>query len=170
MDNRDEELFNGIIDVPKQTVNNQSNNTNLEYNFNFETEVKPVPQNDYSNFNQQQNPSINQSLNTPAPEVLSFKDSNNIEAIDTVEETKKIDHELLKNLNNDTNNFVNPDLIVNPSVKDLTESVKKLEVEEPKVDYKEIRTKKNYAFMLIIFAIIIIFIIFLPKIVAIIGL
>lgn len=170
MDNRDDELFNGIIDVPKQTVNSQSNNANLEYNFNFETEVKPVPQNDYSNFNQQQYPSINQSLNTPASEMLNFKDSNNIEVIDTVEETKKIDHELLKNLNNDTNNFVNPDLIVNPSVKDLTESAEKLEVEEPKVDYKEIKTKRDYAFMLIIFAIIIIFIIFLPKIVAIIGL
>lgn len=155
MDNKDENLYNGVSNTQNQTTNN-----NLEYNFNFESQVNPTPTNNVGN-NEAYSFFNNSSMSDETPEVLGFEEDNAPKSV--------VDQEKLKTLNNDTNNFVNPSLVVNPQAK-KEEKVESLDIEEPKVDYEKITEKKNYTFMFILFAIIIVFIIFLPKIVALIGL
>lgn len=180
MDNRDEELFNGIIDVPNtpnQNSNISSNDNNLEYNFNFETQVNPEPavqqtvnqnyvnptpaSNNYQTVNNP-TPELNQNIES-APEVLDVNAEQPLTQVNT------INREKLESLNNDTDNLIHPSMVINPSMNSPKEQPEVLNVEEPKVDYKEIKEKKNYAFMFIIFAIIILFIIFLPTIAKLIG-
>ncbi|MBE6144670.1 MAG: hypothetical protein E7169_03745 [Firmicutes bacterium] len=160
MNNKDEELINGIIDVPNQ---NNSQNT-LEYNFNFESQVNQTP--------------VNPVPNNNALEIEQRYDSSNLSSefvqnttAEMVLEQEKVstNEDILNNLNKDTNNLVNPNLIVNPSIQKVTEQPEVLNIEEPKVNYEEITEKKNYMFIFIIFAIIVLFIIFLPQIASLIG-
>lgn len=160
MNNKDEELINGIIDVPNQ---NNSQNT-LEYNFNFESQVNQTPVNPVPNNNALEIEQRYDSSN------LSSEIVQNTTAEMVLEQEKVSTNEyILNNLNNDTNNLVNPNLIVNPSIQKVTEQPEVLNIEEPKVNYEEITEKKNYMFIFIIFAIIVLFIIFLPQIASLIG-
>lgn len=158
MDNRDDELLNGIID-------SQNQGNNLEYNFNFESQVNSnvqpdnQPNLDYSSI---QNPNSNSTPNNQ-PEVLNFEDS---EVLSVSEDSQKMNTENIKDFNNDTDNLINPNLIVNPQIKQLEQEFEILEVNEPKVNYEKIKDNKKYAFMFTLFVIILLFIIFLPKIVS----
>lgn len=163
MDDKNNEIFDGIIDVPNTSSNTVNNQNGYNYNFNFETQTKVEPQS-INNPNTQTNTSMEQ------PEVLDMSGINSAPKLEIQEQKKQVNQELLNSLNKDTNSFVNPDLIVNPNVKKLEEKVESLNVDEPKVDYQEINNKRNIAFMVIIFLIIIVFIIFLPQIVALLGL
>lgn len=167
MEEKNNELFDEIIDIPNNSaVNNTANQTNTQnsydYNFNFETQTKiePTITNNVNNLSNNSN---------EQPEVLDFSEITNVPKVEVQEQKKQVNQELLNSLNKDTNSFVNPDLIVNPNVKKLEEKPEVSNIEEPKVDYKEINNKRNYAFMIIIFLIIIVFIIFLPQIVAFLG-
>jgi hypothetical protein len=104
--------------------------------------------------------------NSIEPEILSFDDEHGSEQLN--EQGKPINRELLKNLSEDTNNLVNPDMVINPLGK-KKEQDSNINVDEPKVNYEEINNKRNYALMTIIFLVIIVFIIFLPKIISILG-
>ena len=156
--NNNDELLNGIIDVPNQ---NNSQNT-LEYNFNFESQVNQTPVAPAPNYNTLEQSSVNQTITSENIQ------TNNPEII-LDPEVKQTNEEILNDLNDDTNDFVNPNLIVNPSINKTEEQLETLKVEEPRVNYEEITEKKNYMFMFIIFAIIILFIIFLPQIASLIG-
>jgi len=165
MDNRDNELFNGIIDIP--TTNTDNVNPNLEMytnqNAQSKTEVEII---DVPMDNNEDLTTSAPSAGDSSPEIIDFNlDSQSNKAN---VQGKVVNHELLQNLNNDTNDLVNPDMIINPLGKSEESSVP-TEVNEPKVDYNEIKTKKGYVFMAIIFLIIILFIIFLPKIISFIG-
>ena len=223
MDNKNNELFEGIIDLSNTQTNNSLNDTqnNMKYNFNMKPEtlepivgsqsssigvpysepvqsqpleVNPslelidefpndmveadnvlnnVQNNTEYNFSVEPeviNPMVN--LEQPTTEVISIIN----QVTDTTpvlpellnEQGKTINRELLKNLNKDTNNLINPDMI-NPLGKQKEQNVNVV-VEEPKVNYDEIKNKKNYAFMVIIFLIIGLFILFLPTILSFIGL
>lgn len=160
MDNKEENLYsNASSAYGTQNQTQPINNNNLEYNFNFESQVN-------SNNNVNNNPSstafsfFNSSVSDEKPEVLGFEEDTN---------QNTLNQEKLKSLNNDTNNFVNPSMVVSPQL-NKQEKVETLDIEEPKVDYEKITEKKNYMFMFILFAVIIVFIIFLPKIVELIGL
>ena len=160
MNNKDEELLKGIIDVPNQ---NNSQNT-LEYNFNFESQVNQTPVDPVPNNNILETEQRLTSQNFSSEFVQNT-------TTETVLEPEKIstNEDVLNNLNNDTNNLVNPNLIVNPSIQKVIEQPEVLDIEEPKVNYEEITEKKNYMFIFIIFAIIILFITFLPQIASFIG-
>ena len=180
MNNKDNELFNGIIDVPNDVNQNNdslSSPSDLEYNFDFETQVQSQPtvtqtdsqvsstqmsDADDSLFGGNQDIGIN-PVSNPNLEIMDFSGNKQPEQLN--EHGKPIDHELLKNLAEDTNNLVNPDMLINPLGKAKEEN-KPVNVEEPKVDYDGIKTKKGYIFMAVIFLIIIVFIIFLPQIMA----
>ena len=209
MNNKDNELFNEIIDIPSTDTNNkdysqsnysqpsiqpnlqnsvnqiqlQSMNNNLE-TFDMPTvinqsqseiiDVQPsfeVPMVDLSQDLQSNNNISNVnyaagSISAEGPEIIDFVVDRQPEQVN--EQGKTINHELLQTLNNDTKNLVNPDMIINPFGKQNEES-SRVNVEEPKVDYDEIKTKKGYVFMAIIFLIILVFIIFLPQIMSFIG-
>jgi len=209
MNNKDNELFNEIIDIPNNGTTNAdyspsnysqlSVQTNLQpsvsqvqqqpMNDNIEVidvpmdinqsqpeiiDVQPsfeVPMVDLSQSLQANNNLNNANLDTgpvsvQSPEIIDFAVDTQIEQIN--EQGKTINHELLQSLNNDTKNLVNPDMIINPFGKQ-EEQNNKVNIEEPKVDYDEIKTKKGYVFMAIIFLIIIVFIIFLPQIMSLLG-
>jgi len=165
MDNRDNELFNEIIDIPTTNTNNTYQNLEMPINQNMQPSTMPeiidIPMNN--------NEDVNANSNEPQtafPEIIDFDLEPKAEEINT--QGKVVDHELLRNLNKDTNNLVNPDMIINPLGKSEVSSFP-THVEEPKVDYDQIKTKKGYVFMTIIFLIIIVFIIFLPQIMSFIG-
>lgn len=173
MDNRDNELFNGIIDVPNANTNNiepnlglsQSNlqmtsNNNTQPQANADIEIIDIP---VDNRDVMAGPAETQ---VTSPEIIDFDFESKPEEVNA--QGKVVNRELLQNLNKDTNNLVNPDMIINPLGKSETPSVS-INMEEPKVDYDRIKTKKGYAFMAIIFLIIIVFIIFLPQIMSFIG-
>lgn len=180
MDNKDNELFDGIMDVPNN-VNENNNQTNLDYNFNFEMQEGPNTQMNTMNSNLQEaidnnnlevlndvmldeNSTIDNSSNSEM-EVLDLENTTKFEQLN--EQGNPINHKLLKNLAQDTNNLINPDMI-NPLGKQKEQN-QNVNVEEPKVNYDEIKTKKDYVFMTIIFMIIIVFIILLPNILSILG-
>lgn len=178
MDNKNNELFNGFIDVP-----NNTNQNDLDYYVQPRSASEPiindndsieVLQPNLSSDNleilgdnlSQENLIVNTSLNSNTePEILQFETINDVEQLN--EQGKPINHELLKNLAKDTNDLVNPDMI-NPLGKPKEQNTS-VNVEEPKVDYEEINTKKGYVFMAVVFLIIIVFIILLPKIIALLG-
>jgi len=95
--------------------------------------------------------------------------SNNVDIPVTPIEQNIVNNDVLQELNKDTDMFVNPDLVVNPSVKELEEQPEILDLEEPKVDYKKMENKKKYGFMALVFGIIIVFILLLPVIISILG-
>lgn len=165
MDNRDNELFNGIIDIPTNSENNTE--SNLEINVNQSTlpsesmEVIDVPMN-----NNEEAYVGSVELKNDEPEIIDFDLELKSEEINA--QGKAVNHELLQNLSKDTNNLVNPNMIINP-LRKSEEPVASVSAEEPRVDYDEIKTKKGYVFMAIIFLIIIVFIIFLPQIMSFIG-
>lgn len=182
MNDKDNEFLNDIIDVPKQPTSNNDINQNLEYNFDFETQVKPEPvidnnqvyQQPVSVSNEVETLAINNSTSSiideqSSPEILNFDTVENNVPPSSQDPNPEVNHELLRNLNDATNNLVNPDLIVNSSSKSLVEQTEVLKEEEPKVDYTQIKSKRNNVFIFIIFLMVIIFIIFLPKIVSLIG-
>ena len=144
MDNKDNELFSGIIDVPTEPQmpeQNTNNNQNLEYNFNFETQVE-APQVNQQSQNQEmfsmpqvEIPQPVQNNRMPQNEVLGMESvnpvqNNNVETITmpnetlepqlTDEEKRALNEEKLKSLTADTNELVNPNLIVNPSLKSIS--------------------------------------------------
>ena len=119
----------------------------------------------------------NSDVVTPTPnlEPASF-DTNMVSNNQTEEVSENVTEQsvggvnktVLENLVQDTNELINPDMI-NP-LKKPKEEVKLIQEEEPKVDYDKIATKKNYILLAVIVGIIIVFIIFLPNIVSLIGL
>lgn len=178
MDNRNNELFNGFIDIP-----NNTNQNDLDYYFKpqkttesviNDTDSIEVLQPNLSSDNleilgdnlSQENLIVNPSLNSNTePEILQFETTNNVEQLN--EQGRPINHELLKNLAKDTNDLVNPDMI-NPLGKTKEQNTS-VNIEEPKVDYEEINTKKGYVFMAVVFLIIIVFIILLPQLISLLG-
>ena len=221
MNNKENELLNGFIDIPNNESNTVNTNANLDYNFNFESQVEQnfSTNNEFNNLNNQtvsaentpsvssmpevqmpvdisesiekldldnsvvkpfiESPTVSKPVDdTLKPETLDFNNtslgsqttgiemqSNSFEA----EDKKQVNEELLKTLTADTNNFVNPDLIVNPSIKTIEEKPIPV-VEEPTVNYEKINNKKKYVFMFILLGSIALFIAFLPKIVSLLGL
>ena len=184
MDNKDNELFNGIIDMPTEPQP-QNPNQNLEYNFNFETQVETpqVPQNQET-LGMAQNTIATQQMaaQTSIPnqtEVLGMEfqtPQNNVETIQmptenvaqiTAEEQKVVDEEKLKSLSADTNELVNPNLIVNPALKPIGMQT---ETKENNIQQQEETKKGNYVVGIIIIGLIILFIIFLPKLTELFGL
>lgn len=165
MDNRDNELFNGIIDIPTTNTNNIEQNLEMSLNQNIQPqtnmEIIDVPVD-----NVEAVTVGNTEVEDAATEIIGFDLESQPEEIN--DQDKVVNHELLENLNKDTNNLVNPDMIINPLGKSEEPSVS-VNIEEPKVDYNEIKTKKGYVFMAVIFLIIIVFIIFLPQIMSFIG-
>lgn len=167
MDNRDNELFNGIIDIPSTNTNNIEPNLEMGVNENtqpqvsMDMEIMDIPMNNNEEI------SVNKTgVETKTPEIIDFDIVSQPEEVNA--QGKVVNHELLENLSKDTNNLVNPDMIINPLGKSEEPSVS-VNIEEPKVDYDEIKTKKGYVFMAIIFLIILLFIIFLPQIMSFIG-
>ena len=79
------------------------------------------------------------------------------------EQGKVVNHELLKNLAEDTNNMVNPNMLVSPLGKQNEEKPVEIE-EEPKVNYDKIKDKKNLILIVAIFLVILAFILLLPYI------
>lgn len=192
MDNKDNELFNGIIDMPTEPQP-QNPNQNLEYNFNFETQVETpqVPQNQeiFSMPNQE---TLGMAQNTIATQQMAAQTSipnqtevlgmefqtpqNNVETIQmptenveqiTEENQKTINEEKLKSLAADTNELVNPNLIVNPALKPIGMQT---ETKENNVQQQEEGKKGNYVVGIIIVGLIILFIMFLPKLTELFGL
>lgn len=161
MDNKNEEILNGIIDIPnEQNQDLNLNNKNLDYNFNFETQINPEfelkSQYNLINVNSQ---TQNLNENTTEVEETEVLDLSTAETLGDGPNLEKIEA-----LNRETEQLINPSLVVNPHNKNLEES--EVLEEEYRVDYKEIKNKKKYVFMFIIFAILVLFIIFLPKIVS----
>lgn len=171
MDNKDNELFSGIIDVstePQMPEQNTNNNQNLEYNFNFETQVE-TPQ-----------PVQNNTM--PQTEVLGMESvnpvqNNNVETITmpnetlepqlTDEEKRALNEEKLKSLTADTNELVNPNLIVNPSLKPIGMQTQPTTQENNAQEEKG--GKGKYIFAILIIGLIVLFILFLPKLTEIFG-
>ena len=165
MDNKNNELFNGIIDVPTTSTNN------IEPNLEMGVYQNIQPQEDMEIIDVSMNNSEVETVNTTeeqsnTPEIIDFDLDVQPEEIN--EQGKVVNHQLLQNLNKDTNSLVNPNMIINPLGKSEESSVSS-NIEEPKVDYDEGKVKKGYIFMAIIFLIILVFIIFLPQIMSFIG-
>ena len=158
MENKNGELLNSASNISNSQSNfdesfkninaSEQNGNNIEV---FENSISTG------------NSSLNEKSNSESEvEVLEFGFSSHSGQLN--QQGKPVDYELLKNLAQDTNNLVNPDMI-NPLGKQKVQNIEE-KVEEPKVDYEEIRTKKGYVFMAIVFLIIILFIIFLPQLLA----
>ena len=191
MDNKDNELFSGIIDVPtgpQMPEQNTNNNQNLEYNFNFETQVETPQVNQQSqeifNMPQVEIPQPVQDNTIPQNEVLGMESvnpvpmqNNNMETITmpsetiepqlTDEEKKALNEEKLKSLTADTNELVNPDLIVNPSLKQIGMQTQTMAQENN--TQEENGGKGKYVFAILIIGLIVLFILFLPKLTEIFG-
>ena len=147
MKNKDNELFNGIIDVPtgpQMPGQNTNNNQNLEYNFNFETQVE-----------------------TPQPVQDNTMPSETIEPQLTDEEKKALNEEKLKSLTADTNELVNPNLIVTPSLKPIGMQTQTISQENSAQEEKG--GKGKYVFAFFIIGLIVLFIVYLPKLIEIFG-
>jgi len=127
--------------------------------------LQPTMPSEFNVFQEQMPQAVEQ------PEIPVLDQTTNTEMTGSTEQLneygKPINHELLKNLAEDTNNLVNPNMLVSPIGKQKEEEI--VEVDEPKVDYEEIKEKKNYALMIIIFLIIVAGILLLPTITSIIG-
>lgn len=219
MDNRNEELFNGIIDTPNNNmpnnnigimdaVNNNMTNNNYENmevlnnnmsnnnigimdavnnnmsNNNYEKMEVSQPTNDNQNMDFQNNyvkdaqtieaenqfdsSSMNSNLIYENNEQVGSLNNSTLENT-TVNPDNKTNEELLKSLNEDTEALINPSMGISSIGQAINEKVEAVNIEEPKVDYEKIENRRKYIFMGIIFAIMLIFIIFLPKIVSLIG-
>lgn len=191
MDNKDNELFSGIIDVPTEPQmpeQNTNNNQNLEYNFNFETQVE-TPQVNQQNQTQEmfsmpqvEIPQPVQNNTMPQTEVFGMESvnpaqNNNVETITmptetlepqlTDEEKKALNEEKLKSLTADTNELVNPNLIVNPSLKPIGMQTQTTTQENNTQEEKG--GKGKYVFAIFIIGLIVLFILFLPKLTEIFG-
>ena len=193
MDNKDNELFNGIIDMPAEPQP-QNPDQNLEYNFNFETQVETPQVNQQSQeiFNMPNQDTLGMVQNTietqqiptqtgvpNQTEVLGMEfqtPQNNVETIQmptenveqiTEENQKTINEEKLKSLAADTNELVNPNLIVNPALKPIGMQT---QTKENSLQQQEEGKKGNYVVGIIIIGLIILFIMFLPKLTELFGL
>ena len=170
MDNKNNELLNGFMGNPEVDMSN-----NTQYNIQSE----PV----------MEMPTVEPTVEyTVAPEMVE----NPVETVampefemPTLEEIvapvveepvmempeqvneqgKTVNYEALKNLAEDTNNLVNPTMVVSPIGKQNDENVTQT-VEEPKVDYTEIQNKKNYAIIAIVVLVIAAFILLLPTLIS----
>lgn len=191
MDNKDNELFSGIIDVPTEPQmpeQNTNNNQNLEYNFNFETQVETPQVNQQSqtqemfSMPQVETPQPVQNNIMPQNEVLGMESvnpvqNNNVETITmptetlepqlTDEEKRALNEEKLKSLTADTNELVNPNLIVNPSLKPIGMQTQTTTQENNVQEEKG--GKGKYVFAILIIGLIVLFIAFLPKLTEIFG-
>ena len=174
MDNNNNELFNGIIDVPTEPQTpNTNNNQNLEYNFNFETQIEPTQ----NMVESQQMPSQTNIPNQTEVLGMEFQTpQNNVETIQmptenvaqiTAEEQKVVDEEKLKSLSADTNELVNPNLIVNPALKPIgMQTETKGQVNDVQ---QEEGGKGKYLVAILIIALIVIFICLLPRLTGLFG-
>ena len=185
MDFKENEIFNGTSNVPNDDVL-QTDYMNLRmeqpvmevpvveptmgYTMSPEMVTEPVETVAMPEFEMPAVEEVAPVVETPVLEMASLEEviTPTVEQSASTpqqvnEQGKVVNHELLKNLAEDTNNMVNPNMLVSPLGKQNEEKPVEIE-EEPKVNYDKIKDKKNLILIVAIFLVILAFILLLPYI------